>query len=163
MKRFFSILCFIIAVSMNAGSANAESLTDTGIREVLKGFASEAGRGLYRILFAPSPEIKKPGSETKRAAFTDGEWLVAIGKNGDDFRYYGVNLKTRDSITLGGAIVSANSQRQIYDWNNGDTRYRITSRSSDPQSIRLQVFEGKGKELLNRILHKRIFKNTERE
>jgi hypothetical protein len=154
---------------MNTSSANADM--DTAIGEFFKAFGAGAGeatasaaiQGLKSIFLAPGPQIKKPGPVTKRAAFTDGEWLVAIGKNGDDFRYYGVNLNTRDSITLGGAIVSANSQRQIYDWNNGDTRYRITWRASDPQSIRLQVFEGKGKELLNRILHKRTFKNTETE
>jgi hypothetical protein len=153
MKRFFCILCFTIVLSMNTGSANAESYTETFFRELLGGIGSEAGRRIGDIMFTPRPEVKRSLPEIKRSAFNDDEWLVAVGQNGDDFRYYGVNIKTRDSITLRGAIVSANSQRQIYDWNNGDTRYRVTWRPSDSQYIRLQVFEGR-KELLNRRLHK---------
>ena len=153
MKRFFGILCFTIVLSMNTGSANAESLTNTFLRPLLAEMGSEAGKKLWQIIFAPRPEIKRSSPEIKRSAFTDGKWLVAVSQNGDDFRYYGVDVETRDSITLRGAIVSENSQRQIYDWNNGDTRYRVTWRPSDSQYIRLQVFEG-GKELLNRRLHK---------
>ncbi|MBD2315122.1 hypothetical protein H6G20_25990 [Desertifilum sp. FACHB-1129] len=93
-----------------------------------------------------------PRHQERRAAFTDGEWLVAVGKNGDDFIYYGVNLETRDSITLRRAAVSANSQRQVYAWNNGNYRYQVAWRPSDPKVIRLQVFDGT-RELLNRLLY----------
>ena len=56
----------------------------------IRGLGSGAGsagvnaavRGIEGIMSAPGPQIKKPGPVTKRAAFTDGEWLVAIGKNG---------------------------------------------------------------------------------
>jgi|ERR687886_2638824 hypothetical protein len=85
--------------------------------------------------------------------FADGEWQVVIGKNGDDFSYYGVNLKTGDRITLRGATVSGNSQRQIYTWTNGNVRYQVVWQPSDPEVIRLQVFDGTGRELLNRLLY----------
>lgn len=77
---------------------------------------------------------------------------MAIDQNGNDLTYYGVNLKTRDSLPLRGGTVSGNSQREVYSWNNSDYRYQLAWQPSDPQFIRLQVFNGR-EELLNRILH----------
>jgi len=147
MKKSLSIAFLIISLIVNTGSANAQSGRNTFIRAVLTEIGSEAAREILRLMFAPRPEAR-------RAAYTDGEWLVAIGKNGDDFNYYGVNLETRDSITIRGAIVSANSQRQVYAWYNGDYRYQVAWQPSDPQVIRLQVFEGRDRELLNRLLYR---------
>lgn len=150
MKKILSIVCLALVLSVNTSSANAQAGRNTLVREVVREIlteiASEAARELLRSMFAPRPE-------ERRAAFSDGEWLVTIGKNGDDFTYYGVNLKSRASITLRGANLAANSQRHVYTWNNGDYRYQVAWRPSDPQVIRLQVFNGR-EELLNRLLYK---------
>ncbi|GAB4175773.1 MAG: hypothetical protein Fur006_06450 [Coleofasciculaceae cyanobacterium] len=153
MKKILCIACLALALSVNTGSVNAQSgrnaiiqiLTEIGSRAASEA-AKEGVKELIRRLSEPRPDVK-------RAAFTDNEWLVAIGQNGDDFSYYGVNLRTRSSLTLRGARVSANSQRQVYTWNNGDYRYQVAWQPSDPQVIRLQVFNGR-KELLNRLLYK---------
>ncbi len=111
--------------------------------------ATEAAQKLLEMILEPRPE--SPRAQASGTAFSDGEWLVAISNNGND--YYGVNLKTRNSLTLRGARVSANSQRQVYTWNNGDYRYQVAWQPSDPGVIRLQVFDGRGKERLNRLLY----------
>ena len=85
--------------------------------------------------------------------YTDSVWQVTIDKNRDDFSYYGVNLRTGDSLTLRGAKVSGNSQRHIYTWTNGDFRYQVAWQPSEPQIIRLQVFDERGREVLNRLLY----------
>jgi hypothetical protein len=85
--------------------------------------------------------------------FTDSEWQVTIGYDGNAFSYYGVNLRTGNSIRLRGAKVSGNSQRRIYTWTNGDFRYQVAWQPSEPQIIRLQVFDGRGREVLNRLLY----------
>lgn len=153
MKKILFIAGLALALSVNTVSANAQSGRNA-IVQILKVMVSEAASGaasgavqeLLNRMSAPRPDAR-------RAAFTDNEWLVAIGQNGDDFSYYGVNLKTRNSLTLRGARVSANSQRQVYTWNNGDYRYQVAWQPSDPKVIRLQVFGGR-KELLNRLLYK---------
>ena len=157
MKKLLCIACLALALSVNTGSANAQSgrnaiiqiLTEIGSRA-----ASEAAKeGVQELIRRMSEPRSAPRSDVKRAAFTDNEWLVAIGQNGDDFSYYGVNLRTRNSLTLRGARVSANSQRQVYTWNNGDYRYQVAWQPSEPQIIRLQVFDGRGREVLNRLLY----------
>ena len=86
--------------------------------------------------------------------FSDGvEWLVTIGYDGNALSYYGENMITGDSIRLRGATVSGNSQRHVYTWTNGNIRYQVAWQPSDPQVIRLQVFDGRGRELLNRLLY----------
>ncbi len=77
---------------------------------------------------------------------------VIIRYDGNALSYYGNNRKG-DSIRLRGATVSGNSQRHIYTWTNGDFRYQVAWQPSDPEVIRLQVFDGSGRELLNRLLY----------
>ncbi|MBD2579919.1 hypothetical protein [Oscillatoria sp. FACHB-1406] len=95
-------------------------------------------------------------SPVKKVAFSDGEWIISITENKDDLIYSEVNLKTRSSLTLRGASISTDGLHQLYHWNNGDYRYQVTWQPSEPQVIRLQVFDGSGKELLNRLLNKVI-------
>lgn len=85
--------------------------------------------------------------------FVDDEWQVIIGYDGNALSYYGSNHRTGNSIRLRGGRVSGNRQRHIYTWTNGDFRYQVAWRPSDPEVIRLQVFDGRGRELLNRILY----------
>jgi len=111
--------------------------------------ASEVAREILRKWREPRPKA----TSVKSVVFTDGEWLIAISPNGNDLSYYGINVKTRDSLILRRATVSANSQRQVYAWNNGDYRYQVAWQPNDPQIIRLQVFN-RSRELMNRLLYK---------
>lgn len=148
MKKSLCVAGLIIALIMNAGSVYAQSSRNAFIRAILTEIGSEAARELLRVMLAPRPS--RP--EVRRVAFTDGEWLVAISEDGNDLGYYGVNLNTRDSLTLRGASVSTTNQRQVYTWNNGNYRYQVAWRPNDPQVVRLQVFNGRN-EILNRLLY----------
>ena len=85
--------------------------------------------------------------------YSDGEWSVTIDYFENAFSYYGRNMKTGDSLTLRGAKVSGNSQRRIYTWSNGDYKYQVVWQPRDSGVIRLQVFDGRGRESLNRLLY----------
>ncbi|AFZ19497.1 hypothetical protein [Allocoleopsis franciscana] len=88
--------------------------------------------------------------------YRNGEWLVNIGYDNNTFSYYGENLRTGDSLALRGARVSGNNQRRIYTWRNGDFRYQVAWQPTDPGVIRVQVFNGRGRETLNRLLYRRV-------
>ena len=120
MKKILCIACLTVALNLNTGYANAQSGRGAFISGFLTELGTEAARGIIRIMRTPRPD-----ADVKKTAFTDNEWLVAIDQNGNDFIYYGVNLKTSDSLSLRGATVSANSTRQVYSWNNGDYRYQV--------------------------------------
>lgn len=84
--------------------------------------------------------------------FQDSEWSVTIRYNRNTLNYYARNLRTDNSLSLRGATVGGNNQRRIYTWNNGDHRYQVTWQPSDPDIIRLQVFDPRGRVALNRLL-----------
>jgi hypothetical protein len=86
--------------------------------------------------------------------FSDGEWSVTIDYKENAFSYHARNMRTGDTLSLRGAKVSGDSQRRIYTWNNGDYRYQVAWQPGDPGVIRLQVFDGRGRETLNRLLYK---------
>lgn len=85
--------------------------------------------------------------------FEDSEWSVTIDYYKNALSYYGINLRTGDSLSLRGARVSGNPQRWIYTWTNGDVRYQVAWQPRDPEVIRVQVFNRTGREILNRILY----------
>jgi hypothetical protein len=85
--------------------------------------------------------------------YSDGEWSVTIDYNENAFSYHATNTRTGDTLNLRGAKVSGDSQRRIYTWNNGDYRYQVAWQPSDPGVIRLQVFDGGEREILNRLLY----------
>lgn len=115
--------------------------------QILREIGSDAAIEILQTISGTRSTIKK-------VAFSDGEWIVVITENRDDLIYYEVNLKTRSSLTLRGASISTDGSRQLYRWNNDDSRYQVTWQPNDPQVIRLQVFDGSGKELINRLLNK---------
>lgn len=159
MKKILCLVCLALALSVNTGSVNAQSGRNDIMRiliEIGSRAASEAAKEAVRQMIR---RMSEPRSNVKRAAFTDAafsdnEWLVAVGQNGNDLSYYGVNLRTQDSLTLRGARVSGNSQNRVYTWNNGDYRYQVAWQSNTPQVIRLKVFDERGRELLNRLLYR---------
>lgn len=85
--------------------------------------------------------------------YGDGEWSVTISYNNNAFSYYARNIRTGDTLSLRGAKVSGDNQRRIYTWNNGDYRYQVAWQPADPGVIRLQVFDGGEREILNRLLY----------
>jgi hypothetical protein len=151
MKKNICAACLAFALILNAVPVNAQLKGNTLVDDVIKGIlieiGSDAARSLFRYLFSPNTEERNP-------VFTDNEYLVSISKQGNDLTYYGVKLNTRDSLTLRGVTITGNNQRTVYSWNNGDYRYQVAWQPNDPQVIRLQVFDGRGKELLNRLLYK---------
>lgn len=86
--------------------------------------------------------------------YSDGEWSVTIDYYENAFSYYGRNIRTGDSLTLRGAKVSGNSQRRIYTWSNGDYKYQVVWQPRDSGVIRVQVFDGRRRESLNRLLYR---------
>lgn len=85
--------------------------------------------------------------------FQDNEWSVTIEYYNNALSYYGQNLYTGDSLSLRGAEVSGNSQRRLYKWRNGNYLYQVAWQPNDPGVIRVQVFDGAGKTILNRLLY----------
>jgi hypothetical protein len=155
MKKILCISLIAVALSLNFGCApvakqlGQQLSQNKQVRQFLAGLGTEAAKELIRIMSAPRPDASR--NNAKSVAFTDDEWLVAIAPNGNDLTYYGVNLKTRDSLSLRGGSFSDSSQLKVYSWNNGDYRYQLSWKPSDSQVIRLQVFNGQ-EELLNRLL-----------
>lgn len=155
MKKILCISLLAVALSLNLGCAPAarqlgqQLAQSKQVRQFLTGLGTEAAKVLISIMSESRPDPSR--TNAKRVAFTDDEWLVAIDQNGNDLTYYGVNLKTRDSLSLRGGSFSDSSQIKVYSWNNGDYRYQLAWQPSDSQVIRLQVFNGQ-EELLNRIL-----------
>jgi hypothetical protein len=86
-------------------------------------------------------------------SFKDEKWLISLSDENDGFHYRGEELATGESLHLTGAIVSGNSQRKIYTWNNGGYRYQIIWQPQNPNFIRLIVSASNG-EILNRLLRK---------
>ncbi|MCF4965877.1 hypothetical protein [Nostoc sp. CMAA1605] len=84
--------------------------------------------------------------------FVDNDWSVTLSLQGNVYYYYGQNRNNGSSISLGGARVSGNQQRQVYTWNNNGTRYQIAWRPNDPYFIRVQVIGRNGRVILNRLL-----------
>lgn len=151
IKNSLSVACLTIALTLNTLPASAYSNQKGIAGDVIKGIlieiGSDAARGLFRAMFSSNAAERNP-------AFTDNEYLISVGNNGGDFTYYGVNLKTKDSISLRGATVTGNNQRRVYSWRNSGYRYQVAWQPNDPGVVRLQVFTPGGKQILNRLLYK---------
>lgn len=85
--------------------------------------------------------------------YGDSQWSVTISYYENALSYQGKNLRTGDTLKLRGARVGGNSDRRIYTWINGDFQYQVAWQPSDPGVIRVQVFDGEGRETLNRLLY----------
>jgi hypothetical protein len=91
-------------------------------------------------------------ARTPIGMFQDNEWAITIGYSNNAFNYYARNLRTGSSLRLRGAKVGGDNQRRVYTWSNGAHQYQVAWRPSDPNFIRLQVVDPKGKLALNRLL-----------
>ncbi|MFM7406978.1 MAG: hypothetical protein ACKO3K_10030 [Cuspidothrix sp.] len=85
-------------------------------------------------------------------AFSDKDWTVSLSFDNNVYYYYGKYRNSKSDINLSGAVASGTKQRQVYTWNNNGMKYQVTWKPSDPDFIRVQVIEPKGKVILNRVL-----------
>ncbi len=92
-------------------------------------------------------------SNAPLSTFNDGRLSVTINYSNNSYIYYGRDLVTNRSITLRGGRVGGDSQRRTYSWNNNGFRYQVAWRPTDPRVIRLQTFDPRGREILNRLLY----------
>lgn len=104
-------------------------------------------------------EISNPQSAIAQApvpygTFQDSIWAVNVSYANNTITYYGENKRTGDNIYLSGATVGGNAQRRVYTWQNGNYRYQVAWRPSDPDYIRVQVIDGRGRQVLNRLLNR---------
>lgn len=104
-------------------------------------------------------EIANPQSAIAQASvpagtFQDSTWAVNVSYSNNSIAYYGENKRTGDNIYLSGATVGGNAQRRVYTWQNGNYRYQVAWRPSDPDYIRVQVFDGRGRQIFNRLLNR---------
>lgn len=98
------------------------------------------------------PMVAVAKANSPDGSFVDREWTISIYYQNNTYQYSGYNHQTEKSISLAGATVSGDSNRKIYTWNNGGTRYQVTWQRRDPDFIRVRVITPNGKEVLNRLL-----------
>jgi hypothetical protein len=84
--------------------------------------------------------------------FSDQEWTVILKFTNNSYHYNGKHIPKGSSINLSGATASGTHERQVYTWNNNGTKYQVTWKPNDPNYIRVQVIDTKGKIILNRLL-----------
>ncbi|HIK40666.1 hypothetical protein [Thermoleptolyngbya sp. M55_K2018_002] len=84
--------------------------------------------------------------------YASDRWFISIWFEGGSLQYQGIDRSNQATLRLAGAAVSGDSSRRVYTWRNGDYRYQVSWRPSDPGFIRLQVFHPNGRELVNSLL-----------
>ncbi len=86
--------------------------------------------------------------------FANEDWRVAIsGWEPAAYRYQGTDRSSGNSIELFDFYVTGTTERPQYRFRNGDTTYVVTFRYSDPDTIRLEVYQG-GNQLINELLYR---------
>ncbi|MEB3225222.1 MAG: hypothetical protein VKJ86_05395 [Synechococcus sp.] len=86
--------------------------------------------------------------------FRNGEWEISIARaqsEGFGYMYKGRNRRTGDSLFLETSEVIGTTSRMQYIFRNGNYRYTVTIRPSEPNVIRLEVYQG-NRVLLNQLL-----------
>lgn len=93
----------------------------------------------------------------KGGVFSNGEWQVSIARwnqgGAFDYMYKGKNLRTGSSLSLNNVEITGTTARSQYIFRNGIYRYIVTVRPSDPNTIRLEVYQG-SRLLLNQLLYR---------
>lgn len=89
-----------------------------------------------------------------RGTFSNANWKVRIGAyEPAAYVYVGTDLRTGRSVDLMGMDVHGTTDRPQYRFHNGDVTYAVAFRYSDPNTIRLQVYQGE-QEILNELLYR---------
>jgi len=86
----------------------------------------------------------------------NGEWEITLWFENGTYQYYGENYYSGDTLSLSGARQTRNSNpgRREYIWDNGAYEYLVAWQPSDPDFVRLQVFDPNGREILNRLMER---------
>jgi len=91
---------------------------------------------------------------TVRGTFANEDWRVAISAYEPAYYMYrGWDRYSGSSISFGGFDITGTTERPQYRFHNGDTTYVVTFRYSDPDVIRLEVFQN-GQTVLNQLLYR---------
>jgi len=89
--------------------------------------------------------------------FQDDAWEVSLSMAYGEYYYRGRALGSSDILELSNVELGGTPSRRIYRWYNGNYTYQVVWRPTDPDFIRLQVFED-DIELLNRLLERTRFR-----
>jgi hypothetical protein len=84
--------------------------------------------------------------------FNAHPWEIKISKDGNSYIYSGKNIDTKTSISLASGRLTKSQGKHFYKWRNSGTLYQVTWQPTDPMYARLQVFDGRGKTLLNKLM-----------
>ncbi len=89
-----------------------------------------------------------------RGTFSNSSWRVEIAAwEPAAYLYRGTNLNDGSSIQLIDFDVVGTTSRPQYRFHNGNTTYVITFRYVDPETIRLEVYQG-NRRILNQLLYR---------
>ncbi|MBD2425827.1 hypothetical protein [Phormidium sp. FACHB-1136] len=103
-------------------------------------------------LFNPAPVAAQ---SLMMGDYMNDNWFISLWFENGTMHYQGTDRRRpNNSMYLSGATESGTRDRQIYTWRNGGHRYQVTWRPSDPDYIRLQVFDPNGRELVNNLLER---------
>ncbi|WP_024547120.1 hypothetical protein [Picosynechococcus sp. NKBG15041c] len=86
--------------------------------------------------------------------FQNGTWEVSIAPVGGDgvgYWYKGRNRQNGSFLRLEGNEIQGITERRRYVFRNGDYSYIVTIRPSEPNTIRLEVYQG-STVILNQLL-----------
>jgi hypothetical protein len=84
--------------------------------------------------------------------FVNSDWKVEIGQWEPLAYYYrGTNLSNGSSTEIIDFNVTGTTNRPQYAFYNGNFAYVVTFRKSDPNTIRLEVYQGE-RRILNQLL-----------
>ncbi|MCC5896956.1 MAG: hypothetical protein JJU32_03430 [Phormidium sp. BM_Day4_Bin.17] len=86
-------------------------------------------------------------------SFRDSQWDVSLFMDRGQYYYRGQARGSRDYLQLRDVEFAGTNDRRVYRWYNANYTYQVVWRPTDPNFIRLQVFEN-NVELLNRLLER---------
>ncbi|NES19302.1 MAG: hypothetical protein F6K41_10330 [Symploca sp. SIO3E6] len=86
--------------------------------------------------------------------FVNSDWNVEIGRYEPLTYYYrGTSRSDGSSIEIVDGNVKGTTNRPQYFFYNGDFAYVVTFQNSDPNTIRLEIYQGQ-RRILNQLLYR---------
>jgi len=86
--------------------------------------------------------------------FVNSDWKVEIGRYEPLTYYYrGTSRSDGSSIEIVDGNVKGTTNRPQYFFYNGDFAYVVTFQNSDPNTIRLEIYQGQ-RRILNQLLYR---------
>lgn len=89
-----------------------------------------------------------------RGTFSNSDWRVFISAyEPGAYLYRGTNLKNGNSIEIVDSDIVGTTNRPQYRFHSGNVTYVVTFRYSDPDTIRLEIYQG-NRRILNQLLYR---------